>query len=271
MSLFGKIVLLFYLRVNVNSTKSMVKNINLSKLRNAELLQFLTDGLGFVTADSTVSTAVSAPRIALANIVGVMDGLFAVDQASAHTDDLAALDIQRDTYITGLEVLCKAYTYHPVAVKRNAAHTLLHNLEVYGHDIARQGYNAESASISNLLDDWNTKADLVAAALQVAGTSDFLNALTTTNVAFIALYNQRTTDIAVTAGSDSMKNQRTEAISAWKALCKKIDANTEMVDGAAPWGTVVNQLNTLIDQYNATLHSRAGRTAAQKQEEQQPA
>ena len=241
----------------------MINRIPLVNLRNAEFVQFCTDGLTIINGNATVSAAVAPQPIAFANVAAEIDSLFANDPASPLTDELLELDSTRDSYMVGLGMYCRSLTYHPDAAKRDTAKTLLHSLDVYG-DIIHQSYNAESASITNLLDDWATKPELVAAALAI-GAGDFTTALSTTNTAFVTLYNQRTAAMAANSSPDTLKAKRAEAVIAWNALRNKIEANTVMVDGAAPWGTVVEQLNTLIDQYNATLLSRAGRSAAQRE------
>lgn len=244
----------------------MLKAITLRRLHNGEIIQFFTDALDFLSNDAIVANALAAQRTALANILRSLNDLYGNDPASALTDDLVAIDAERDRYLAGLNLYFRAFTYHPDAAMREAGKTLGRSMDIYSSDISRQNFNTETATIVHLLQDWATKPELVAAA-KLLDISSWVPALTDANSSFTSLYNQRTTSTAAAEQPATMVQKRLEANTAWAALRKKFDANWEMADGAAPWSIVQGQLNTLINQYNATLDARAGRADARQEGE----
>jgi hypothetical protein len=238
----------------------MIDTLNIKQLQGAEFVQYLKDGLGIVNGNATVAAAVTTPKAVVTSRLAELDAIFVTDQASALTDDLAALDAQRDGLFTGLGLFCKSFTYHTDPSYREAGETLCRNIEIYG-DVIRKGYNAESASISSLVQDWTTKSELIAATTLV-NAGDFIAPLGTLNSSFMVLYNQRTQQMATTINTANFTEKRAETTTAWKELVAKINANIVLNDGAGAWGLVQDQLNALIGQYKQTLASRAGRAAA---------
>ena len=242
----------------------MITSITLQRLRNAEALSFFTDLIQLLDDSQQARTAVQAQYTTLATLTGELSALFVPDTASGLRDDIIAADDLRDQYLTGLIRYCDAFNYHPDPAKRQAAKTLGHSIGIYGSNIQRQSLNAESASISGILEDWAQKPELSAAAALI-GTDEFVRALQAANTAFMDLYVQRTEVVAANTTDERMADKRTEAGSAWQSLRRKIDANYELNDGAEPWATLTSRINTLIDQYNALLASRTGRAAARKE------
>jgi hypothetical protein len=238
----------------------MINSLNIQRLLIAEFVQFIGDGLGIVNGLPAVAAAVATPKAVVTTKFGELNGLFMTDQASALTDDLAALDAQRDGMLTGLQFFTKSFTYHTDPAYRDAGETLSRNLEIYG-DIARKGYNAESASITNLVTDWTTKTELIAAS-NLVNAGDFIAPLGTINASFIVLYNQRTQEMSTTINNANLTEKRVEVTAAWKVLTDKLNANIVLNDGTGVWGQVQDQLNALIAQYKDTLAARAGRRAA---------
>lgn len=193
-------------------------------------------------------------------LVVQMESLFRNDPASRLSDELAGLDDTRDRLITGLVKLCDAHTYGPDPKKRDAAELLSHSLSTYGAGIAQQVYQAESATITNVLTNWSTKPELTAAA-ELIGATEWTIALDDANERFKAMYLRRTAELAADASPDTMKSKRLEVNEAWYKLRERINGFFTVTDGAEPWKTAIEQLNSLIGQYNATLSHRAGRAA----------
>ena len=162
--------------------------------------------------------------------------------------------------MTGLAKLCDAHTYGPDADKRAAGDALSRNLEIYGASISAQEYNAETATITNILADWNTKPDLIAAAALI-GATEWTTALETVNTGFRKMYLQRNAEQAAGYTPDTLRNKRAETNQAWYKLRDRINSFMVINDGAAPWSIATPQLNALIDKYNDTLAVRAGRAS----------
>ncbi len=240
----------------------MINAINLHSLRNDEYLQFMNDVLRIVhtyQANDELQSSVQAGTLSIA--VAELELLLHTDGASPLSHDIARLDTARDRLITGLVKLCDAHTYGPDPEKRIAADTLSASLAKYGAGIAQQGYQAETAIITNILTDWSTHPDLTKAAARI-GAEEWLTALNTANEGFIATYHQRTAAMAEITPPETVRSVRMETNDAWYKLRDRLDSFFTIHEGAAPWSTAIAHINALIDQYKSTLGIRAGRVSA---------
>lgn len=130
-------------------------------------------------------------------------------------------------------------------------------MSIYGSGISRLNYQAETATLNNLLRDWETLPELadVVATFNLTG---WMNELKTANDAFNALYLSRTFEYG-DANPETIKTKREETNVAYYALRDRIAALHLLVeDEPSPYITVINRLNALTDQYNQLLISRSG-------------
>jgi hypothetical protein len=137
--------------------------IDLMKLRNAEFLQFSKDVMGIITLNNTLALQVGNQYVAFQNITNEIETLFVTDQGNDTTPIIQALDARRDAAIKGITLMANAMVYHFDPAIKAAAIAISDNLRLYGGGIARQNYMAETASINNIIADWNTKPNLTAA------------------------------------------------------------------------------------------------------------
>ncbi len=230
-------------------------------LFNSEYLQFQKQ------VRAIIANLPAAALTTLARVLGIYDpvlqdveSVFVQDQRLALTTQVEAQDRLRDRLLSGLIFLCRSQSFFPIAANSDAANTLLHAIGIYGEDIQDQSYNAETASINNLLSDLANKPAL-AAAITTIGATPWIAPLTTANRQFDALYQQRTADIATTALPFNMKEKRVEMMTTYEALTKKVAGMYEATDGAAPWNALTDKLHALNQQYLDLLAAREGRNA----------
>ncbi len=236
----------------------IIKSILLNRLRNAGLVQFFTDVDGIVAAALTGSAlmAVGEERTAFLASKAALSQNYQLDATSPLTQEVLNADVRRDDAVTGIRLLAEGYAHHFNNDKRMAGQRLMHAISIYGEVIAK-AYQDETAAITNLLEDFDAKQELVDA-IGTLELGEWKGELKVANLAFNQKYGERT---AATAAADTGTNiveLRKPAINAWYALRDQIAANYTVTKGAAPWSTVVAQLNALIDQYNATLARRGG-------------
>ncbi len=139
----------------------MIKGIALQTLRNAEFLQFLKQLAAIFTSHDPALLKVTDPFDAFIAAKASVDLLFNEDQASAITDELVALDAQRDDLINGMICIVQGHTYHFEQPMRKHALTLQTNIASYGSGIARENYLSETAILDKLNADWETKPELL--------------------------------------------------------------------------------------------------------------
>lgn len=232
----------------------MINSIPLQTLRNGEFLQFISDILGIVSLNDPAQLQVSGQFTQLQAEYVSLQELFKTDRSNPVTEEIIALDIRRDEAVTGISVLVNAFTYHFNPVLRNPAKLLQANLKLYGAGIARDNYMSETATISSIAGDWKNKPELQAAvsSLQVG---DWLTELEQANTAFNTRYISRTQEIGAIS-PDSIKQKRVNVANAYYALRDHIDAYFTINQGAEPFAKAGNEINALVDQYNALLAGR---------------
>ena len=229
--------------------------IDLMKLRNAEFLQFSKDVMGIITLNNTLALQVGNQYVAFQNITNEIETLFVTDQGNDTTPIIQALDARRDAAITGITLMANAMVYHYDPAIKAAAIAISDNLRLYGGGIARQNYMAETASISNIINDWNTKANLTAA-ISTLQLDDWKAELENANINFDAQYIARTQQLGA-ANPATILEKRLESVQLYYALRDRLAAHHNINNGINPWGKTANEINALIDQYNVLLAGRA--------------
>lgn len=229
--------------------------IDLMKLRNAEFLQFSKDVMGIITLNNTLALQVGNQFVAFQNITNEIETLFVTDQGNDTTPIIQALDARRDAAITGITLMANAMVYHFDPAIKAAAIAISDNLRLYGGGIARQNYMAETASINNIIADWNTKPNLTAA-IALLQLNAWKAELQNANTDFATQYIARTQQLGA-ANPATILEKRLSSVQLYYALRDRLAAHHNINDGANPWGKTVNELNALIDQYNVLLAGRA--------------
>lgn len=128
-------------------------------------------------------------------------------------------------------------------------------MELYGSGISRLNYQAETATLNNIIRDWENKPELIDA-ISSFNLSPWVNELKTANEEFNTKYLSRTQEYG-DASPETIKLKREETNVAYYALRDRIDALHLLVETPpSPYATVINQLNALTDQYNKLLVNR---------------
>lgn len=233
--------------------------IDLRVLRNAEYLQYTKDFAAIINLNNPATLDIDARFTAFTTKTAELESLYKKALASEKTKDIMALDQRRDDAINGIYYFLQSYTYHYDAQQRQNAQSLLSNMSLYGSGIARMNYQAETATINNVLRDWESKPELL------AGISSFyltawVNELKTANDAFNEQYLLRTQEYG-DANPETIRTKREEVNVTFYALRDRIDALHLIADvSPSPYSAVINQLNALTDQYNKLLVNRKSET-----------
>ena len=233
----------------------MINVIHLPSLHNAEFIQYNRDVLQIVQLNNPATLLVQPQFTALTALVANIETLFVTDQGNPITAVLLALDERRDKAINGIGAVINGYTYHYDAPKAAAANLLQHNLGLYGTGIARLNYLAETTTITNLVNDWESVIELATAVAELQ-LEDWLAELKTANLLFNNQYILRTQQLGA-ANPDTIRALRQEASDMYYFLRNFIDFYFASNNGIDPWGKTTNELNALIDQYNVLLAGRA--------------
>ncbi|KQT23981.1 hypothetical protein ASG22_08125 [Chryseobacterium sp. Leaf405] len=229
--------------------------IELKLLRNAEYLQYVKDFAGIIALNNPSTLQIDAKLSAFNTKIAELEALYKKALASEKTQEVLLLDERRDNAITGIYYFLLAQSYHYETDRKQKAQSLLESMALYGSSIARLNYQAETATINNLIRDWENKPDLTIAVADF-DLSGWVAELKNANDQFNSKYLSRTQEYG-DASPETIKLKREETNTAYYALRDRIDALHLLVETPpSPYATVINQLNALTDQYNVLLVNR---------------
>lgn len=231
----------------------MINAIDLVRLRNGEFLQFGTNVSDLVESNNPKGLNVEVQHAVFKTKVNETAALFNTERSSAITQELILLDERRDRAITGITAVIDGYCSHYVTKTVQAANLLANDLKLFGVGIARQNFQAETASINGIINDWETKAELIAA-LETLGLTTWKEELKTANQLFDQKYLARTKEYSA-ANPDTLKSKREETMIAYYELRKFLEAYAT-IQSTAGYKKVISELNALIDQYNTLINGR---------------
>ena len=232
----------------------MISAIDLAKLRNAEFLQFNTNFAALVLNNDPGDLNVNTQYLALKGKIAEIEPLFKQERASAITQELVMLDELRDKAINGLTSVINGFCYHFDGAFNQAANLLATNLQLFGTGMAKQNFQAETATINAMISDWESKPALTAALTEL-GLAAWVAHLKEVNQVFDQKFLERTQEYGA-ASPDTLRLKREETMVIYYELRKYLDANSVLNDTPL-YRKTINELNALIDQYNTLLSSRA--------------
>ena len=227
----------------------MINSINLVMLRNASYLQFQKDFLGIISRNSPAVLQIETKFNDLTAKSVELENLFKKILANPMSQELLQLDVRRDDCINGIYYTTLGASYSFSSANKEAAEALLANLKRYGSGIAKLNYQAETATITNIINDWENKPELTQA-MATLGLDAWKDELKTINEEFSKKYLDRTQDYGNTS-PENLKMKREETNTVYYALRDRINALDLLVETPpSQYIKVINQLNALIEQYN---------------------
>jgi len=231
----------------------MINAINISILRNAEYLQFMKDVASLVQTNDPAVLNITAQHGALTTSITILEGLFKTQLANEITQELVLIDERRDKAINGLSFVVTGYMYHFDPTFASAAGLLNDNLKLYGSGVAKQNYQAETATITSIVNDWDSQANLNNA-MQVLNLKSWKDELKAANDLFDERYLARTQEYGA-ANPDTLKARREETNGVYYTLRDFL--NSYSIVQPTPANTkTLNEINALIEQYNTLLANR---------------
>ncbi len=224
----------------------MISEPKLKTYRNSEFIAFMNDTLGLLTRANIA--ALSSSQADLQTAYDALDTSFKVSQGSLLTASVRELDARRDAALRGIHAAAKAYSFHYDEATQAAAVAVTKAISKYGSRIAQLNYQAQTATLKSLVNDFENDADLTAALTTLhltAWTAELKNA----NIDFETKYLDRVTDQANKKVSP-VSEQRPAAIEAYNTLIQHIQAN-HILNPSAALTELIGQLNELVMKYNA--------------------
>ncbi|TCJ15832.1 hypothetical protein EPD60_07685 [Flaviaesturariibacter flavus] len=246
------------------NTNSRISKVNLRKLRNPELLTFITRFLGLVKGSSALPLSLEARKTAVAQLLAQMESVHKTMQGSELTEVLTALDALRDEQYNGLFHLAAAWTCRTDDMRARAAgERIAAQMAVYGTvtEVTRDLPGSESANIRSLVSDLRNKPEL-AAAVALIGATPWIDTMDRANNDFETKWQERNQERADAPESTGLADLRLKLYPAYAALCRGIESFNDTEEGAVPWPGIIAAVNALAAETNTRLAARATHAAA---------
>ncbi len=234
----------------------MINNILLKKLRNNEFIQFIENIQEIVSESNPETLKVQDQYNALNQPLTTLQQIHSKKSGSSITNQLIEIDKRRDTALISIYNLVEAYTNHfneEVAAK---ASDLLQVLDIYGKDVARYSYQYETNAIDDILAQWESKTESIAA----ISITDWVNELKEANTLFNSRYLDRVKESAEESDIKVIE-MRHLATEKYNELVGYLSAYST-IEKTEIYTKVLNQINALIDQYNKTLTARLSKKSS---------
>ena len=240
-----------------------ILTIALYKLRNGEYFQFMT---AFKSLLDILTPAVlhSEDEFTEFNAALVkLDDELRVDKGSVLTEELHAIDSDRDSLWRAIDMRIDATLLCTVEKEVEAAKRVRRVFDLYG-DIRKISFNEETAGLTNLLGDLE-KAENVGF-VTTCGLTKWANALADLNEAFIAKQNERDTELA-NKNSGNAKAVRIEIDPLYELMVERVNALISLNMQTPELENFVKELNQKIKTLENTLAAREGRKDTGEEEE----
>ena len=242
-------------RLNIKIPKMvMVKASQCVHYSNSHHLQFMFNVYALVKAGDKVKLHLTDELLKSWNdCIELETELNKQATATVHTEQMAALDRQRDTLLTNLFGIVRVQLKSPVQAVKEAAQKLDKALGVYA-GIQSKAADAETAEVRGLLKDLERYATEATA----LGLTPVTTELKTINEKFQTVYNDRQVKV-VDAKLPPLAEVRPQTDAVFNAVCRYIEASYLLAateDDRAPIERLVDQINQEVDHFK-TAHKQS--------------
>ena len=235
-----------------------------SRYTNSHHLQFMFNVYALVKAGDKVKLHLTDELLKTWNdCIELETELNKQATATVHTEQMAALDRQRDTLLTNLFGIVRVQLKSPVQAVKEAAKKLDKALGVYA-GIQSKAADAETAEVRGLLKD----LERFSAEMTALGLAPVTAELKAVNEKFQTVYNERQVKV-VDAKLPPLVEVRTQTDAVFNAVCHYIEASYLLAateDDRPPIERLVDQINQEIDHFKTAYKQ----SAAQKKHTLKP-
>jgi Family of unknown function (DUF6261) len=203
-------------------------------------------------AKPVVSEIGPIPTAALTYLETINQNLVASmnkNQKSSFTDDVKALDKDRDTDIAEIKRVTSSYLKSSDAVKKAASSTLQLFLAPYWN-IATVAQDIETGVVDEMLTKYKARPDLLAAA-KVLDIDSLFVSLETKNTAFDTKFKSRNTEYS--ERTEAASSVKPAAVAAYLHFCTAIEQTANF----APNDTIIALFNKM-DELRKNYHAQEG-------------
>jgi len=235
-----------------------IQTIYLARMRNNEHYQFMSDVANAINKATPTALQIDSVYTSFTDALARLNACLLVDQGSATTEEITAMDVVRDRTWSALNERVKSSLLSPIEAEVESAKVVKRIFDLYGN-VRTLSYNEETAAITNLIEDLEKNKN--AAHCTTLGITSWVAALKQQNIDFQALVDSRNVELANKESGD-VKAIRDEIDPILQNIVKRINAQVTLEIGTAVTETFIKELNQRIKYYNETIVARAGRASA---------
>ena len=218
----------------------------------------VTTALGFfgqikaqLDTNATLTATMAGVWTAYAAALQAYDDAYAQARRWEQTEDISALDTQRDMALSAYLNALKAMTASPNAQKQQAAKQLMFIREKYSLS-ASDEYMKETTAIRQMVQEMDASAE-AQAALATTGLDDWFVDLKQKNEDFLAKMNERT-DAQAGQQKGIVREARLACEAAYRNVVKLVNALSIVeVPAGFDYAPVIDRLNAEIEHYRQIL------------------
>lgn len=242
-------------------------------LRVPEFIQEGKDVLQILTNANPTALLIKKQYDAYQAVFNQIDEVYKISLKNSLTQTLLELDTKRDSIFIGMCFIADGYfkSWEPIVVTQ--AKLIIDSIDVFGRKLIISNYQAESAMINSLIDNWESNPELLAA-LTALHLNNWKDELKSTNQLFVKTYNERTVSDAQTNALNTIKELREKANTAWNKLTNVLNGKIEEFEDdetkAPLYQALANSLNEVFDKYSVLISQRKGRKAAKDETPETP-
>ena len=234
-------------------------NINARQLTLFDVTRMdVTTALGFfgqikaqLDTNATLTATMAGVWTAYAAALQAYDDAYAQARRWEQTEDISALDTQRDMALSAYLNALKAMTASPNAQKQQAAKQLMFIREKYSLS-ASDEYMKETTAIRQMVQEMDASAE-AQAALATTGLDDWFVDLKQKNEDFLAKMNERT-DAQAGQQKGIVREARLACEAAYRNVVKLVNALSIVeVPAGLDYAPVIDRLNAEIEHYRQIL------------------
>lgn len=220
----------------------MFKKVNLRQLTQLSFFQVMSNIQIHLGKENLVTLKLESIKTVFDTKLKAYDDALKIYRKHKNSEQITELDRQRDTLIRGFQKHILAFQDFPNAEKQATAKKLDFEMGKYGKNIAKMPLQEETATITQLLQEFS-QGDLSQAATLI-GAKDWLDKLSEINSQFVGLHTERTEEVG-TIELGQAKKTRQELQEIFTKLTKNIEA-LAILNGEEPYRNLVNSINEEI-------------------------
>jgi len=232
-----------------------LEEITLSRFRNTEHFQFMTDVDQLITTATPLELGIDGLYPSFKTTLTAEDATMRTELGSIRSKTIEELDTLRDKTWNAILLRVKSTLLSPIAIEVESALIIKRIIDLYG-DVRSKTYNEESAAITNLVNDLMLPAN--SDHLNLTGINMWVNALQMQNEQFKTIFNERNAEFAERESGD-VRAIRLQIDPLYEKLVERINATIVMEIAKPAAISFVSQLNEKIRYYKTTLAARATR------------